>query len=98
MTVINSILLIATTTIVTALAVLLLFLIGLFIVDEIKSRKKERIKKGEQMNEVFCEYAEHDTDGCLGFSNDPCGYTYCDTCLECPEASINKAEGGEADG
>lgn len=38
---------------------------------------------------IDCANAEHDADGCLGYSTDRGGYSYCQTCLKCPKASIN---------
>lgn len=41
---------------------------------------------------IDCANAEHDADGCLGYSTDRGGYLYCQTCLECPKASINNRD------
>ena len=46
-------------------------------------------KRLKEQEPIDCANAEHDADGCLGYSTDRGGYSYCQTCLECPKASIN---------
>jgi len=46
-------------------------------------------KRLKEQEPIDCANAEHDVDGCLGYSTDRGGYSYCQTCLECPKASIN---------
>jgi hypothetical protein len=46
-------------------------------------------KRLKEQEPIDCTNAEHDADGCLGYSTDRGGYSYCQTCLECPKASIN---------
>ena len=46
----------------------------------------------EEDTSIKCQFAEHDADGCLGYSDDPHGIGYCEMCEDCPEASINRTE------
>ncbi len=46
----------------------------------------------ESQEPIDCANADHDADGCLGYSTDRGGYSYCQTCLECPKASINNRD------
>ena len=52
----------------------------------------EFLKKSVTQKSIDCANAEHDVDGCLGYSTDIGGYSYCETCLECPKASINNRD------
>ncbi len=59
---------------------------------EISVLELNRIIKALEQEPIDCTNAEHDADGCLGYSTDRGGYSYCQTCLECPKASINNRD------
>lgn len=64
-------------------------------VSRLDERDKEALEaaiKALSQEPIDCANAEHDADGCLGYSTDRGGYSYCQTCLECPKASINNRD------
>ncbi len=59
---------------------------------EISVLALNRIIKALSQDPIDCANADHDADGCLGYSTDRGGYSYCQTCEECPKASINNRD------
>ena len=51
-----------------------------------------RIINALSQEPIDCANAEHHAEGCLGYSTDRGGYSYCQTCEECPKASINNRD------
>ena len=66
--------------------------IGWFKEDSLIRKALEMAIQVLSQDPVDCANAEHDADGCLGYSTDIGGYSYCQTCEECPKASINNRD------